>query len=74
MALSLTRCAKEAELAQRIIDHLEAEGTPPWSHVAVAALDEPASTRRPQSAPGAPLRPLAIARRHTSGPTGPTFC
>lgn len=41
---------------------------PPWSCVAVAALDAPPSTQHPRGAPGATLRLLSIARRRAPGP------
>ena len=56
-----------------MIDYLEAEGASPWSCVAVAVSDDPPSTQRPHGAPGAPLRPLAIARRGAPGAVGSTY-
>ena len=54
-----------------ILDHLETmiEAEVAWDEATLEALlaDDPHSTQRAHGAPGAPLRPLAIARRRASG-------
>ena len=54
-----------------ILDHLETMIEPEgaWDEATLEAMlaDDPPSTQRAHGAPGAPLRPLAIARRRASG-------